>query len=68
MQVEPHRLVELAATSETVLTAMLRGERVITPSPDEPLEAGDELLFITHADVEDQLKGVLAPDGTTGLG
>src|SRR6476620_10982073 len=27
---------------ETVLTAILRGERVITPTPDEPLEAGDE--------------------------
>lgn len=47
---------------ETVLTAILRGERVITPSPDEPMEAGDELLFVTHADVEEQLKSVLAPD------
>jgi trk system potassium uptake protein len=46
---------------ETVLTAILRGERVITPSPDEPLEAGDELLFITHSDVEEQLKSVMAP-------
>jgi trk system potassium uptake protein TrkA len=34
---------------------------VINPSPDEPLEAGDELLFITHAEVEEQLKTVLAP-------
>ena len=47
---------------ETVLTAILRGDRVITPSPDEPLEAGDELLFVTHADVEEQLKAVLAPE------
>jgi trk system potassium uptake protein TrkA len=44
-----------------VLTALLRGDRVITPSPDEPLEAGDELLFITHADVEEQLQEVLSP-------
>jgi trk system potassium uptake protein len=35
---------------------------VITPTPDEPLEAGDELLFVTHAEVEDQLQTVLAPD------
>nr|WP_309229777.1 TrkA C-terminal domain-containing protein [Blastococcus sp. TML/M2B] len=49
---------------ETVLSAVLRGERVITPSPDEPLEAGDELLFITHADVEEQLTAVFAPDRT----
>ena len=51
-----------AAPRETVLTAILRGDRVITPTPDEPLEAGDELLFVTHAEVEDQLKAVLAPD------
>ena len=51
---------------ETVLTAILRGERVITPTPDEPLEAGDELLFVTHADVEEQLKTVLAPASAGG--
>src|SRR3954447_26295612 len=50
---------------ETVLTAILRGDRVITPSPDEPLEAGDELLFVAHAEVEEQLQTVLAP-GTAG--
>jgi trk system potassium uptake protein TrkA len=44
---------------ETVLTAILRGERVITPSPDEPLEAGDELLFVMHGDVEEELQQVL---------
>jgi trk system potassium uptake protein TrkA len=48
---------------ETVLTAVLRGERVITPTPDEPLEAGDELLFVAHAEVEDQLQRVLGPNG-----
>jgi trk system potassium uptake protein TrkA len=48
---------------ETVLTAILRGERVITPSPDEPLEAGDELLFVAHAEVEDELQHVLGPNG-----
>ncbi len=55
-------LREVPLPRETVLTAILRGERVITPTPDEPLEAGDELLFVTHADVEDQLKSVLAPE------
>ena len=54
-------LREVPLPRETVLTAILRGDRVITPSPDEPLEAGDELLFVTHADVEEQLKAVLAP-------
>ena len=54
-------LREVPLPRETVLTAILRGERVITPTPDEPLEAGDELLFVAHAEVEDQLKTVLAP-------
>jgi len=55
-------LREVPLPRETVLTAILRGERVITPSPDEPLEAGDELLFVTHGDVEQELQDVLAPD------
>ncbi len=54
---------EVPLPRETVLTAMLRGDRVITPSPDEPLEVGDELLFITHAEVEEQLQQVLSPTG-----
>ena len=53
-------LREVPLPRETVLTAMLRGDRVITPTPDEPLEVGDELLFVTHADVEEQLQQVLS--------
>src|SRR3954452_10379712 len=56
-------LREVPLPRETVLTAVLRGERVITPSPDEPLEAGDELLFIAHAEVEEELQRVLGPNG-----
>jgi trk system potassium uptake protein TrkA len=59
-------LREVPLPRETVLTAILRGDPVITPSPDEPLEAGDELLFVTHADVEEQLKTVLAPESSLG--
>jgi trk system potassium uptake protein TrkA len=60
-------LREVPLPRETVLTAVLRGDRVITPSPDEPLEAGDELLFVTHADVEEQLQEVLSPTGAAGV-
>lgn len=52
-------LREVPLPRETVLTAILRGDRVITPSPDEPLEAGDELLFVMHGDVEQELKQIL---------
>ena len=49
---------------ETVLTTILRGDRVITPDPDEPLEAGDELLFVAHGDIEEQLQQTMCPDGS----
>jgi trk system potassium uptake protein TrkA len=47
---------ELVLPRETVLTTILRGDRVITPEADEPLEAGDELLFVTHGDIEEELQ------------
>ena len=59
-------LAEVPLPRETVLTVILRGDRVITPTPDEPLEAGDELLFVAHGDVEDELQQVLAPAGAHG--
>jgi trk system potassium uptake protein TrkA len=55
---------ELVLPQETVLTTILRGERVITPHADEPLEAGDELLFVTHGDIEDQLQQMFCADGS----
>ena len=44
---------------DTALVAILRGGRVIVPSGDDPLEAGDELLLVTTADVEDDLDRLL---------
>jgi trk system potassium uptake protein TrkA len=55
---------EVPLPRETVLTTILRGDRVINPDPDEPLEAGDELLFVTHGEVEEQLQQMLCPDGS----
>lgn len=50
------------------LVAILRGHRVIVPCPDDALEGDDELLFVTRADVETELRdsimtvGVAQPD------
>ncbi|HLZ38107.1 MAG TPA: TrkA family potassium uptake protein [Mycobacteriales bacterium] len=44
---------------DTALVAILRGGRVLVPSPDDPLEAGDELLFVAAADMEDELDTLL---------
>ena len=44
---------------DTSLVAILRDTRVITPRADDPLEAGDELLFIAVPDQENALLDVL---------
>jgi trk system potassium uptake protein len=45
--------------ADTALVAILRDSRVIVPSSDDPLEAGDELLFVTSQDVEAELATLL---------
>ncbi len=43
------------------LVTILRDGQVYTPSGEQPIEAGDELLFVTAADVEGELQHMLAP-------
>ncbi len=45
--------------ADTALVAILRDSRVIVPSPDDPLEGGDELLFVASQDVEAELSTLL---------
>jgi len=45
--------------SDTSLVAILREGRVLVPHPDDPLQAGDELFFVTSDDVEDELGRLL---------
>lgn len=44
---------------DTALVVILRDGRVIVPSADDPLEGGDELLFVAAPEVEDELKHLL---------
>ena len=44
---------------DTALVAIVRGPRVIAPSADDPLEAGDELLFVAAPDQEPELQRLL---------
>jgi trk system potassium uptake protein len=50
---------------DVALVAILRDARVMVPSPDDPLEAGDELLFVAAPDQEDALHDVLATRPTS---
>ncbi|MCB0933135.1 MAG: TrkA family potassium uptake protein [Mycobacterium sp.] len=45
---------------DVALVTILRGRRVIVPEPDQPLEGGDELLFVAAPEVEDELRRLLA--------
>jgi len=40
--------------------AILREGRVIVPGSDDPLTAGDELLFVNSENVEDELAELLS--------
>ncbi|MFC6094927.1 TrkA family potassium uptake protein [Saccharothrix sp. BKS2] len=44
---------------DAALVTVLRGGRVIVPSPDDTLEGGDELLFVAAADVEREIRSSL---------
>jgi trk system potassium uptake protein TrkA len=43
---------DLELPKDTALVAVVRGTRVITPTPEEPLEPGDELLFVALPEAE----------------
>src|SRR4051794_37725531 len=59
---KPVRAVPLPR--DAALVAILRGKRVVVPTADDPLEAGDELIFVCTAEVEDQIRAVvLGSDG-----
>lgn len=53
------RVGSVAWPPDTALVAILRAGRVLVPSPDDPLEAGDELMLVAAADVEDELQALL---------
>ncbi len=55
------RVGNVSLPDDTALVTIVRDGRVIVPSSDDPLEAGDELLFVTTVSGEDQLQEILSP-------
>lgn len=49
----------LTLPKDAALVAIVRGNRVIPPTPEEPLEAGDELLFVAVPDAEQALRDTI---------
>jgi len=59
----PHagqRVGSIAFPADVTLVAILRDAHVMAPSPDDPLEGGDELLFVAAPDQEEALHDVIA--------
>ena len=54
------RVGDLSWPVDTALVAILRGSRVITPSADDTLEAGDELMFVANEAQEPALASILS--------
>jgi trk system potassium uptake protein len=52
---------KLQLPRDAALVTILRGHRVIVPEADEPLEGGDELLFVAVTEVEEELRQLLLP-------
>jgi len=50
---------EIPLPPDTALVAIVRGKRVIAPSPDDPIEAGDELIFVCTAAAEEQVRSTV---------
>ncbi|GAB93368.1 potassium channel family protein [Gordonia rhizosphera] len=50
---------KLALPHDAALVTILRGGRVIVPQSDDPIEGGDELIFIAPAEIEPALKEAL---------
>lgn len=60
-----HPVRALQLPRDAALVAIVRGSRVIAPTPDDPLEAGDELLFVVLPEVEEQLRQVFGKTAPT---
>ncbi|PJF02002.1 potassium transporter TrkA [Streptomyces carminius] len=54
------RVGEVEWPEDTALVTVIRGSRVLTPGPQEALEAGDELLFVAAQARERQLEDLLS--------
>ena len=48
--------------ADSALVAILREGRVLVPQPEDPLQAGDELFFVTTEDVEGELENLFSAD------
>lgn len=54
-----HPVRDVPLPHDSALVAILRGKRVLVPTPDDPLESGDELVFVVTSEMEDSVRAVI---------
>ncbi|HCK79536.1 MAG TPA: potassium transporter TrkA [Actinobacteria bacterium] len=59
--VATHTVGSIAWPVDCVLVTIVRGQRSISPSADDTIEAGDELLMVCSPDSESALQELLSP-------
>jgi trk system potassium uptake protein TrkA len=52
----------LTLAADAALVAILREGRVLVPQPQDPLQPGDELFFVTSQDVEGELENLFSAE------
>lgn len=57
------RVTDLELPPNTALVTVVRHGTVVTPSPGDLLEAGDEMLFIANSDVEHAIRAAIHGTG-----
>jgi len=57
------RVGDVSWPPDTALVTIIREGKVLVPTKDDPLEAGDELLFVAAPDREEPLEDLLSPHG-----
>jgi trk system potassium uptake protein len=54
-----HPVREVPLPRDAALVAIVRGKRVLVPTPDDPIEARDELIFVCTTEAEDGVRAVI---------
>jgi trk system potassium uptake protein TrkA len=57
------RVGDISWPTDTALVTIIREAKVLVPTKDDPLEAGDELVFVAAENREEQLEDLLSPHG-----
>src|SRR5262249_31152641 len=59
-----HAVRDVPLPRDSALVAILRGKRVVAPTPADTLEAGDELVFVCTTQVEEDVRKVILGERT----